>query len=110
MVVATLGSAGHRVASGAAHRQLADHTTLDRCPVVSSIITDLLAVDLALRSLADGVAHGGAHRVVALPAALRVAVAAGLGDGRHEVGLGAHSQCEGGQQHEQQGGAHGAEG
>ena len=72
-------------------------------------VSDLLAVDLALRSLADGVAHGGAHRVVALPAALRVAVAAGLGDGRHEVGLGAHSQCEGGQQHDQQGGAHGAE-
>jgi hypothetical protein len=54
--------------------------------------TDLLAVDLALRSLAHRVAHSRAHRVVALPSALRVAVAADrgtvLGDGRHEVALG----------------------
>jgi hypothetical protein len=39
-----------------------------------SFWTDLLAVDLAFRSLADRVAHGRAHRVVALPAALRVAL------------------------------------
>jgi len=34
----------------------------------------LLAVDLALRAFADRVAHSWAHRVIALPSALRVAV------------------------------------
>jgi len=50
----------------------------------------LLAVDLALRSLTDWVAHGGADWVIALPSALRVAVTFNLGDGLHEVTLSSH--------------------
>jgi len=45
----------------------------------------LLAVDLALRALAHRVAHSGAHWVVALPSALRVAVTFHFSYGLHEV-------------------------
>jgi len=50
----------------------------------------LLAVDLALGTLAHGVAHSGAHRVVALPSALGVAVTFDFSHSLHEVALGHH--------------------
>jgi len=60
----------------------------------------LFAVDLALRALAHRVANGRADRVVALPSALRVAVALHFrGDG--EGGKGEHGQSE-----EQERGSH----
>jgi len=52
----------------------------------------LLAVDLALGALAHRVAHSRAHRVVALPSALGVAVALDLS--LHEVGV-SHDSREG---------------
>jgi len=50
-----------------------------------------LAVDLALGALAHGVAHSGAHRVVALPAALGVAVTFHFSYSIHEIG-GGHNE------------------
>jgi hypothetical protein len=52
-------------------------------------------------------AHGRAHRVIALPSALRMAVALDLGHRSEEVALG-HDRREGqrGEQHEEEGGSH----
>jgi len=47
----------------------------------------LLAVNLALRALAHGVAHSGTHRVIALPSAFRVAVTFHFSNSLHEVGF-----------------------
>jgi len=54
----------------------------------------LLTLHLALRALADGVAHSGAHRVVALPAAFGVAPHLG-GRGHADQSKQGHKQLHG---------------
>jgi hypothetical protein len=47
----------------------------------------LLAVNLALGTLADGVANSRTHGIIALPSALRMAVTFDFSDSLHEVSL-----------------------
>jgi len=67
----------------------------------------LLAVDLALGTLAHRVAHSRAHRVVALPSALGVAITFDFSDSLHEIGF-RHDgrEGQGGQQHQDETSVH----